>query len=31
MADPRIQPEQNPLPFGGRRLIHGGFDILVDI
>jgi uncharacterized protein YbaA (DUF1428 family) len=30
MADPRIRPEVEPLPFDGKRLIFGGFDILVD-
>jgi uncharacterized protein YbaA (DUF1428 family) len=30
MADPRVQPETNPLPFDGKRLIYGGFDVIVD-
>lgn len=30
MADPRLQPESNPMPFDGKRLIHGGFEILVE-
>ncbi|HEX6138020.1 MAG TPA: DUF1428 domain-containing protein [Casimicrobiaceae bacterium] len=30
MADPRVQPDTNPMPFDGRRLIYGGFDVLVD-
>lgn len=30
MADPRLQPEANPMPFDGKRLIYGGFEILVD-
>lgn len=30
MADPRLQPETNPMPFDGKRLIYGGFEVLVD-
>ncbi|QEA39646.1 DUF1428 domain-containing protein [Pistricoccus aurantiacus] len=30
MADPRLQPETNPMPFDGKRMIYGGFEILVD-
>src|SRR5258707_4438247 len=30
MADPRIQPNANPMPFDGKRLIFGGFEDLVD-
>ena len=30
MADPRTQPEQNPMPFDGQRMIYGGFEMLVD-
>jgi len=30
MADPRLKPEVNPMPFDGKRLIFGGFDVLVD-
>ena len=30
MADPRVQPDKNPMPFDGQRLIYGGFEILVD-
>lgn len=26
MADPRMQPEVNPMPFDGKRLIYGGFE-----
>lgn len=29
MADPRMQPEANPMPFDGKRLIFGGFEVLV--
>ena len=30
MADPRAKPENNPMPFDGKRLIYGGFSVLVD-
>ena len=30
MADPRLQPDLNPMPFDGRRMIFGGFEVLVD-
>ena len=30
MADPRLQPDTNPMPFDGQRLIYGGFDVLID-
>jgi uncharacterized protein YbaA (DUF1428 family) len=30
MADPRLKPEANPMPFDGKRLIYGGFEVLVD-
>jgi uncharacterized protein YbaA (DUF1428 family) len=30
MADPRLQPERNPMPFDGMRMIFGGFEVLVD-
>jgi uncharacterized protein YbaA (DUF1428 family) len=30
MADPRGQPDVNPIPFDGRRMIFGGFVPLVD-
>ena len=30
MADPRLQPEANPMPFDGQRLIYGGFEIIVE-
>jgi uncharacterized protein YbaA (DUF1428 family) len=29
MADPRLQPEANPMPFDGKRLIYGGFERIV--
>ena len=25
MADPRMQPDKNPMPFDGKRMIFGGF------
>jgi uncharacterized protein YbaA (DUF1428 family) len=31
MEDPRLQPDKNPMPFDGQRLIFGGFNILVDV
>ncbi|MFO1152890.1 MAG: DUF1428 domain-containing protein [Rhodospirillales bacterium] len=30
MADPRLQPDTNPMPFDGKRMIFGGFDVLVE-
>ena len=30
MADPRLQPDANPMPFDGTRLIYGGFETIVD-
>jgi uncharacterized protein YbaA (DUF1428 family) len=30
MADPRLQPDKNPMPFDGKRLIYGGFEVLVE-
>ena len=30
MEDPRLQPDTNPMPFDGMRMIYGGFDIIVD-
>jgi uncharacterized protein YbaA (DUF1428 family) len=29
MQDPRMQPDANPMPFDGSRLIHGGFQMIV--
>ena len=31
MADPRLTPEANPMPFDGKRLIYGGFQPIVDV
>jgi uncharacterized protein YbaA (DUF1428 family) len=30
MADSRLQPDANPMPFDGKRLIYGGFEVLVE-
>ncbi|OMH25792.1 DUF1428 domain-containing protein [Motiliproteus sp. MSK22-1] len=30
MEDPRFDPETNPMPFDGKRLIYGGFEMIVD-
>jgi len=29
MADPRVQPDRNPMPFDGQRMIYGGFEAIV--
>lgn len=29
MADPRMQPDVNPMPFDGQRMIFGGFETIV--
>lgn len=29
MADPRMQSDANPMPFDGKRLIYGGFQVLL--
>jgi uncharacterized protein YbaA (DUF1428 family) len=31
MADPRMQPEHNPMPFDGKRVIFGGFQVIVNV
>jgi uncharacterized protein YbaA (DUF1428 family) len=31
MADHRLQPDTNPMPFDGKRLIYGGFETVVDV
>jgi uncharacterized protein YbaA (DUF1428 family) len=31
MADPRLQPGQNPMPFDGKRMIYGGFEMIVEV
>ncbi|PAU74255.1 DUF1428 domain-containing protein [Halomonas salipaludis] len=30
MEDPRLQPDVNPMPFDGKRLIYGGFEVVVE-
>lgn len=30
-ADPRMDPEKNPMPFDGKRLIYGGFSPVIDL
>src|SRR5882757_3141828 len=30
MADPRMKPEANPMPFDGKRMIYGGFEPIVE-
>lgn len=29
-ADPRLQPDVNPMPFDGTRMIFGGFETIVE-
>jgi uncharacterized protein YbaA (DUF1428 family) len=31
MADPRVQADMNPMPFDGKRMIYGGFEVIVDV
>ncbi len=30
MADPRLKPDANPMPFDGKRMIYGGFEVIVE-
>ncbi|MES2207822.1 MAG: DUF1428 domain-containing protein [Pseudomonadota bacterium] len=30
MDDPRLNPTNNPMPFDGKRMIYGGFEMIVD-
>ena len=30
IADERLDPDRNPMPFDGMRLIYGGFEMIVD-
>lgn len=30
-TDPRMDPQKNPMPFDGARMIYGGFRVLVDM
>ena len=29
MEDPRMNPDENPMPFDGKRMIYGGFDLVL--
>ncbi|MBY0574509.1 MAG: DUF1428 domain-containing protein [Undibacterium sp.] len=31
MQDPRLSSENNQIPFDGKRLIYGGFEILLEV
>ncbi|NLE85826.1 MAG: DUF1428 domain-containing protein [Myxococcales bacterium] len=31
MEDPRLRPENNPMPYDGKRLIYGGFEAIVEV
>ena len=31
MADPRLRQDVNPMPFDGKRLIYGGFEVIVEV
>lgn len=31
MVDPRMQPDRNPMPFDGKRLIYGGFEPILGL
>ena len=31
MADPRMQPGTAPMPFDGKRMIYGGFEMIVQV
>ena len=31
MKDPRMTDEVNPMPFDGKRLIYGGFDMILEL
>ena len=31
MEDPRLKPENNPMPYDGKRMIYGGFAPVVDL
>jgi hypothetical protein len=30
LGRPRLQPDRNPMPFDGKRLIYGGFEVILD-
>ena len=29
MSDPRMNDEKNPMPFDGKRMIYGGFEVIL--
>ena len=31
MEDARMHPDQHPMPFDGKRLIYGGFDLISEL
>ena len=31
MADPRMQPGNMPMPFDGKRMIYGGFEVISEV
>ena len=31
MADPRMNPQKHAMPFDGKRLIYGGFQVISDV
>lgn len=31
MEDQRMNPETNPMPFDGKRIIYGGFNVVSDV
>jgi len=31
MSDPRLNPERNPMPFDGKRMIFGGFAPVLEL
>jgi uncharacterized protein YbaA (DUF1428 family) len=31
MEDPRMQPGANPMPFDGKRMIYGGFEVALEV
>jgi uncharacterized protein YbaA (DUF1428 family) len=31
MADTRMQPDRAPMPFDGKRMIYGGFNVILDV
>jgi uncharacterized protein YbaA (DUF1428 family) len=30
MADPRMAPDRSPMPFDGKRMIYGGFQVMLE-